>query len=165
MLSKDWCRGGGFILVASAPGPVGLIESIEAGPRVVPEAICKLSYKFSNSLMHKIVYAFDIDDTLDVSDGPIAVDLLRELRNRGYIIGLCGNWAVFVQAVPDWHEFISFIGPMSMTKEEFLTQIKSYIPCSRYVLVGNIKGVSGASDDEGAARKANWEFVKESEFI
>ncbi len=115
--------------------------------------------------MDKIVYAFDIDDTLDVSAGPIAVDVLRELRNRGHIIGLCGNWAVFVQAVPDWHEFISFIGPMSMTKEEFLTQIKSYIPCSRYVLVGNIKGVSGASDDEGAARKAHWEFVKESEFI
>jgi len=32
------------------------------------------------------------------------------------------------------------------------------------VMVGNIKGVSGASDDEGAANLAGWRFIKESDF-
>jgi hypothetical protein len=31
-------------------------------------------------------------------------------------------------------------------------------------MVGNIKGVSGASDDEGAANLAGWRFIKESDF-
>ena len=33
-----------------------------------------------------------------------------------------------------------------------------------YIMVGNIKGVSGASDDEGAANLAGWRFIKESDF-
>jgi hypothetical protein len=31
-------------------------------------------------------------------------------------------------------------------------------------MVGNIVGVSGASDDQGAALLAGWRFIKESEF-
>jgi hypothetical protein len=31
-------------------------------------------------------------------------------------------------------------------------------------MVGNILGVSGASDDKGAAETAGWRFIKESEF-
>jgi hypothetical protein len=31
-------------------------------------------------------------------------------------------------------------------------------------MVGNIKGVSGASDDQGAADLAGWRFIKESDF-
>jgi hypothetical protein len=31
-------------------------------------------------------------------------------------------------------------------------------------MVGNILGISGASDDRGAAERAGWRFIQESEF-
>jgi len=80
------------------------------------------------------------------------------------IVGLNGNWAVVVQTVPLWHRLFSFIGPMEMSKEIFLKQLKTYIRADDYVMVGNIKGISGASDDEGAAGSAGWRFIKESDF-
>jgi hypothetical protein len=57
-----------------------------------------------------------------------------------------------------------FIGPMEMSKAIFLDQLKTYIRADDYIMVGNIKGVSGASDDEGAANLAGWRFIKESDF-
>ena len=33
-----------------------------------------------------------------------------------------------------------------------------------YIMVGNIAGVSGASDDKGAAEAAGWRFISEKEF-
>jgi hypothetical protein len=42
--------------------------------------------------------------------------------------------------------------------------LRTYIRADDYVMVGNIKGVSGASDDEGAANLAGWRFIKESDF-
>ncbi len=69
-----------------------------------------------------------------------------------------------VQTVPLWHRIFSFIGPMEMSKDTFLTKLKTYIRADEYIMVGNIKGVSGASDDEGAADLAGWRFIKESDF-
>jgi hypothetical protein len=42
--------------------------------------------------------------------------------------------------------------------------MRQYIPGRDYVMVGNILGISGASDDRGAAERAGWRFIKESEF-
>lgn len=110
------------------------------------------------------VYAFDVDDTLEVSGGPIGIQSIHDLKPRGDIVGLNGNWAVVVQNVPIWHRIFSFIGPMEMSKDSFLKQLKTYIRADDYVMVGNIKGVSGASDDQGAAYLAGWRFIKESDF-
>lgn len=110
------------------------------------------------------IYAFDVDDTLEVSGGPIAVESLETLKAAGHILGLNGNWAVAVGALPGWPYLFSFIGPMEMSKHAFLNQLKVYIPAADYVMVGNIMGVSGASDDRGAALLAGWRFIKESEF-
>lgn len=33
-----------------------------------------------------------------------------------------------------------------------------------YIMVGNIIGISGSSDDKGAADRAGWRFIKESDF-
>ena len=63
-----------------------------------------------------------------------------------------------------WHRIFSFIGPMEMSKETFLIQLKTYIPADDYIMVGNIKGISGTSDDQGAADSAGWRFIKESNF-
>ena len=111
-----------------------------------------------------MIYAFDVDETLEVSRGPVSIVSVRSLKYDGHIVGLNGNWAVVVQSVPLWHRIFSFIGPMEMSKEIFLNQLKTYIRADDYVMVGNIKGVSGASDDEGAANLAGWRFIKESDF-
>ena len=49
-------------------------------------------------------------------------------------------------------------------KHDFLRQLRQYIPADDYVMVGNILGVSGASDDRGAAERAGWRFIQEREF-
>jgi hypothetical protein len=110
------------------------------------------------------IYAFDVDETLEVSSGPVSIASVGDLKSRGHILGLNGNWAIVVQTVPLWHRIFSFIGPMEMSKDIFLNQLRTYIPADDYIMVGNIKGVSGASDDEGAARSAGWRFIKESDF-
>ncbi len=111
-----------------------------------------------------VVYAFDVDETLEVSAGPIPVNRLRGLHDDGHVVGLCGNWARFTTQIPDWSQFVSFLGPMEMTKAAFLKQLMVYIPAQEYVLVGNIPGVSGVSDDIGAAQEAGWKFIRESDF-
>jgi|SRR5919109_2028454 hypothetical protein len=110
------------------------------------------------------IYAFDVDDTLEVSGGPVSIVSVDSVRAEGHIVGLNGNWAVVVQSVPEWHRIFSFIGPMEMSKDIFLNQLKAYIRVNDYIMVGNIKGVSGGSDDQGAANLAGWRFIKESDF-
>ncbi|HWO41226.1 MAG TPA: hypothetical protein VNO43_05430, partial [Candidatus Eisenbacteria bacterium] len=96
--------------------------------------------------------------------GPITIASIDRLRDEGHIVGLNGNWAVAVRALPSWHRLFSFIGPMEMRKETFLTQLRTHIEADDYVMVGNVLGVSGASDDQGAAYAAGWRFIKESDF-
>ena len=84
-----------------------------------------------------VVYAFDVDETLELSNGPVKLADLVVLREHGHIVGLCGNWAMVTQQCPDWHRICSFVGPC---------------------------GISGASDDRGAAERAGWRFIQESEF-
>lgn len=111
------------------------------------------------------IFAFDVDHTLEVSEGPVPVSALRELAERGHVVGLCGNWAVFVQAVPDWQRVISFLGPLGVSKAEFLTQLRLHVPASDYVMVGNDPDTGvGISPDKSAAQQARWRFVLERDF-
>jgi hypothetical protein len=111
-----------------------------------------------------VVYAFDVDETLEVSKGPVKLFDLVKLREQGHIVGLCGNWAMVTLHCPDWHHICSFVGPCGIEKHDFLRQLRQYIPGHDYVMVGNILGISGASDDRGAAERAGWRFIQESEF-
>ncbi len=110
------------------------------------------------------VYAFDVDETLEVSGGPVKLQQLVELCIEGHILGICGNYAAVTMMVVNWHDVFSFIGPMEMPKAAFLRQIKTYVPADDYIMVGNIKGVSGSSDDQGAAIEAGWRFIQEKNF-
>jgi len=110
------------------------------------------------------VYAFDVDETLEVSQGPVKLSDLVKLREHGHIVGLCGNWGMVTLHCPDWHHICSFVGPCGIEKHDFLRQLRQYIPGHDYVMVGNILGISGASDDRGAAERAGWRFIQESEF-
>ena len=114
-----------------------------------------------------IVYAFDVDDTLEIAEGPVKLQDLMDLRNQGHIVGLCGNWHSFVKIVPKWQEYVSFIGQPfigAVSKEAWLCDLWERIDADEYVMVGNIPGVSGPSDDIGAAARAGWRFIKESDF-
>ena len=110
------------------------------------------------------LYAFDVDETLTISGGPVHVVKLRALHNNGHVVGICGNFAVLTAKVPDWHRFISFIGQMEMSKPAFLTQLKRHIPAEEYIMVGNIPGVSGSSADQPAAAEAGFRFISEADF-
>jgi hypothetical protein len=110
------------------------------------------------------VYAFDVDHTLEVSDGPVTLESLADLRRAGNIVGLCGNWAVVTRGVPDWHLNISFIGPLNLTKAAFLDQIVSNVPADEYIVVGNDPDHFGASPDKHTAASAGWRFIREDEF-
>lgn len=120
-----------------------------------------------------IIYAFDCDETLEISGGPIPLSALMQLRIEGHIVGICGNWAVLTQHYPGWQHLVSFIsvpiwmepnGTTPSEKAVFLAMLKAYTPADDYVMVGNIMGVSGVSDDQGAAARAGWRFIKESDF-
>ena len=119
------------------------------------------------------VYAFDVDETLEVSGGPVRLEALLELRRRGHVVGLCGNLHCFMERVPRWWEYISFtlnfdtlytLGTL-LPKDYWLkTFTISCRDAEEYILVGNILGVSGASDDRGSAERAGWRFIRESDF-
>jgi hypothetical protein len=117
------------------------------------------------------VYAFDVDHTLEVSEGPVKLNDLITLHKEGNILGLCGNWALLVNRVTNWHLVISFLGPMNALKEDFLRQISTYVPADEYVMVGNDPGAfarkfpgQGCSDDKGAAERAGWRYIAEEDF-
>jgi hypothetical protein len=112
------------------------------------------------------LYAFDVDETLEISDGPISVEMLRKLCQAGHIIGLCGNWALFVRAVPAWHHLVSFLGPIqTASKADFLGQLRMYIPASDYIMVGNDPATGlGNSPDREMAAQAGWRFIREADF-
>jgi hypothetical protein len=64
-------------------------------------------------------------------------------------------------SVPFW---MDQNGATPSDKAVFLHMLKTYTPADDYVMVGNIMGVSGVSDDQGAAARAGWRFIKESDF-
>ena len=118
----------------------------------------------------KICFAFDIDETLTISGGPIKPKVIQILHHHGHITGLCGNWSLYVEKIPSWHDHLSFIGQFYgyTSKEVFLSQIKSAISrsgtCQRFIMVGNDPAHFGNSNDIEAARLAGWEFVREDQF-
>lgn len=120
------------------------------------------------------VYAFDVDETLECAKGPITLASMMELRVGGAIVGLCGNLNAFCAKIPGWQHLISFtlnldfgatIGSHIQKEYWLKTFAKTTYPgADEYIMVGNILGVSGASDDKGAAERAGWRFIKESDF-
>ena len=125
------------------------------------------------------VYAFDVDETLGISRGPVKLQALLDLKKQGEILGICGNWGKFVQEVSGWNHLISFIGSGVVEttqgviygdKAWFLFNWKKYIPAEDFILVGNAlgedngMGIPGGSDDKGSAERAGWRFIKEEAF-
>ena len=113
------------------------------------------------------VFAFDVDETLTISNGPIPVDAIKALYDADHIVGICGNWSWFVKVVPNWNKMVSFIGQFYgyTSKEVFLTHLMNAIDADEYIMVGNDPAHFGNSNDIEAAYAAGWTFVREDEFI
>ena len=114
-----------------------------------------------------IVYVFDVDHTLWLSDGPVQLADLIKLREQGHILGLCGNYAMVTLNVKGWHNLFSFLGQMAMPKSEFLTQIKTHVRADDFVMIGNrgsYLDFPNVSRDSDAAAAAGWRFISETEF-
>ena len=129
-------------------------------------------------------YAFDVDECLETSNGPVTIQMLKDLYEEGHIVGICGNLRAFIPKCQDWHRFISFTmnfdfgfngwyGGMSLIPKEIWLHCFQHVTCpglDEYVMIGNIFGeknslgfVCGSRDNEAAAR-AGWRFIKEDNF-
>lgn len=116
-----------------------------------------------------MVYAFDVDETLEISNGPVTLQSMMDLRVQGHIVGVCGNMQVFCR-LRGWQHLASFLGQGYTHKHVFLRGLKENIPADDYVMVGNIFGrknslgfVCGSRDSE-AAQEAGWRFICEDDF-
>lgn len=131
--------------------------------------------------MIRKVYAFDVDECLECSNGPVPVASMLQLKQQGHIVGLCGNGRKFVNSVPDWWEYISFtlnldLGPFVgfqglIHKACWLSCFKDMYPLAdQYIMVGNRYGRTNklghvcGSNDEEAAKMAGWDFILEDSF-
>lgn len=114
------------------------------------------------------IWLFDVDHTLEVSNGPVRLKDIVDLAVAGDITGINGNWAVAVNRINGWWHLFSLIGPMAMSKEIFMQQIKTYIKAEDYIMVGNDdkdpKWTHHVSMDKAAADAAGWRFINEDDF-
>lgn len=125
------------------------------------------------------VYAFDVDETLEISNGPVSLQSMMDLRVAGHVVGLCGNWGLFTRMVAGWQHVVSFLNcsPVVQVGNEvvgdkawWMKHFKMYVPADDYVMVGNVFGernslgfVCGSRCSEAAAA-AGWRFIKEDDF-
>lgn len=127
------------------------------------------------------VYVFDVDECLEVSNGPVLLKDVRALKEAGHIVGLCGNGRVFTNTVPNWWEYISFtlnmdLGPFCgftglIPKHYWMLCFKDMYPhAEEYIMVGNVFGERNSlghvcgSADSTSAQLAGWRFIKEDNF-
>lgn len=126
------------------------------------------------------LFSFDVDETLEISNGPVKLQDLVDLRVQGHTVGLCGNWGVFCNRVAGWQHLVSFVncclvvtdqtGKVWGDKAWFLSEIKKYMPAEEYIHVGNRLGRTNAlghvcgSNDEEAAKQAGFRFILEDDF-
>ena len=126
------------------------------------------------------IYAFDVDECLEISRGPVTLQSMMDLRNEGHIVGICGNWGLFCQVVPGWQNLVSFVNCSAGLDSEgrvivgdkslWLQHFAQYVRADEFVMVGNVFGalnslgvVCGSHDSE-AAQIAGWRFIKEDAF-
>ncbi len=95
------------------------------------------------------VYAFDRDDTISTSDGPIPLEVVKELDEK-YLVYATGNQKLCFEAD------IIGIGVEEGTKPERLEKVKSLHPDGdNYIVV----------DDEDLSDVDGWNYYTPEEFV
>ena len=112
-----------------------------------------------------IVFAFDVDETLQCSGGSITLNDMMLLRKAGHIVGICGNKHVFVGCVYNWQNYVSFMNVVYHFKHAFLQYLKDIIKgADKYIFVGNAEPSNSPYSDRVEAELAGWVFVEAVEF-
>ena len=109
------------------------------------------------------IYLFDVDETLEISGGPVTFQSIIELKHRGNIVGLCGNWGLITRNTQGWENLFSLIN-VAADKVAFMQNILRYIPADDYIMVGNRKGGFSPDDEELARLAGGWRFISEKDF-
>jgi len=100
-----------------------------------------------------VFLVFDVDGTLEISNGPIPIERLRKLKRLGVNILIVGNYGKIVQHNLQ-HEFPNG-NPKGLPKHEALKNIKGDHLC---IYVGDTEA------DRQAARRAGWCFIWAGDF-
>ena len=99
--------------------------------------------------MNRII-AFDCDGTLEISNGPIPLDTLKEFQKKGWRVGICGNWKLAKLHIDSLDFYVG------SPKTENLKQVGRDFELKIYV--------ADTPDDEKAAKEANWQFIYAQDF-
>lgn len=119
------------------------------------------------------VFAFDVDETLEVAGGPVKIADIAALKAEGHIVGLCGNWALATSRIVGWQTLFAFVGQGAVAKDAFLGELKKGMTYAdgpeAFVFVGNDhekpkEGSWQSPNDAAFAAAAGWEFVDETAF-
>jgi len=99
------------------------------------------------------VYVFDVDGTLEVSGGPIKLEILRKLRAYVFIVG---NYAKLAETTTEFPNG----NPEGLPKEEALRRLgERFAPQEEKIYVGDDR-----IGDREAALKAGWKYVHPDDF-
>ncbi len=107
-------------------------------------------------------FAFDRDDTVSTSRGPVPIDLVREL-SRKHVVYAIGNQKLREEADIPGDEDLSGSFPiknifqrLTMSKPEKLERIKEKHPgCEKYIVV----------DDVDLRTPEGWNYFSPQEFV
>lgn len=129
------------------------------------------------------IYAFDCDETLEISGGPVTIESLVTLRGDGHVLVVCGNWAHVTRTMAlgptgdaamkpwmTWHRLFSCLGQIGISKSDYLRTLSGFLPTfDDYVFVGNDhsrprNGGWSSPNDALFAVEAGWRFINETDF-
>lgn len=106
-----------------------------------------------------VLISFDIDGTLDVGDppGPLTMDMVRRVRDKGYLIGSCSDRTLSGQrAIWAAHDIeVDFV-----VSKHMLPDVKAKFEADVYVHIGDREDL-----DRGYALAAGFDFLWPDEAV
>jgi len=102
------------------------------------------------------VFSFDRDDTLALSSGPITLEMLKKLKEKGYIIGTGGGVSGEEQA-RQWRRW-GIAPDFALTKSD-LGKLRELYPGAEITHVGDDQV------DEEIAEKFGYNYLTPEEFV
>lgn len=103
--------------------------------------------------MAKVIISFDVDDTLDISNGPIPSERVRQLKEAGFVVGFNGNHELARLRLGDGFDFYEG------GKAETLLKLNRLHPDAVLKI-----HVGDSPLDQEAARLAGWIYVRPEDF-
>jgi len=100
-----------------------------------------------------ILISFDIDGTLEVGDppGPLTMDMVRKVKEKGFLIGSCSDRPISAQRAI-WKE--NDIEVDFVISKHMLSDVKQKFPADVYCHIGDREDL-----DRQYALKAGYDFL------